>query len=552
MIILAINKFHNASATLMVDGEIVFHIESERLSRYKRDNIPFYAMKQITKYVDHIDILAISGMIRVSNFDTEAIYDAYSAYIFSLGKSFRDHEFIVYDLSDRHHEIHALTAFYNSGFDSALCIVKDGSGSLFLVENPHTGQQNDSAEATSSFIVEYPYNTKCIDKQLSMVYHKKIEPFRLEDGFCLVSDSISEGKAYEALCHKYNLAPLDAGKIMGMAAYGRSTDKFKIYDENGLINSELFGYSEDRTPMLKIDIEEDFQSRADLALSLQSSVEKNVTEYVLKMLEKTQHKNLCLSGGFFLNCSTNYRIAKSIPDDVNLYVEPVSSDAGNSIGAAKAAHYLVNGYDKKRKQNSIYLGPIQNISTEKLSKENWINCSPDEVARLISEKNIVAIFQSRSEAGPRALGNRSILYDPRDPDGKDIVNTVKGREWYRPFAGSILEEFSEQWFDMANLKNSKFMMFAVQVKEDKKSIIPCIIHEDNSCRIQTVSEKDNKYFYELINSFYKLTGVPILFNTSFNLAGEPLVETVEDAIQTFKNSNINYLYFPEIGALLTK
>ena len=168
-----------------------------------------------------------------------------------------------------------------------------------------------------------------------------------------------------------------------------------------------------------------------------------------------------------------------------------------------------------------------------------------EVAELISQKNIVAIFQGQAEAGHRALGNRSILYDPRDPDGKEKVNTVKGREWYRPFACSILLEHVHDWFDMAGLKESPYMMYAVNVKEGKKDLIPCVIHVDNTCRIQTVSPEQNLHFYNLIKAFYEITNVPLLFNTSFNLAGGVIVETEDEAINVLDRSKINYLYLPE-------
>jgi carbamoyltransferase len=176
--------------------------------------------------------------------------------------------------------------------------------------------------------------------------------------------------------------------------------------------------------------------------------------------------------------------------------------------------------------------------------------SYSEVAKLIADKNIVALFQGRSEAGHRALGNRSILYDPRDPNGKDHVNIVKQREWYRPFAASVMLEHAHDWFDMAGLKESPFMMFAVDVIKDKQDLIPCVTHVDGTCRIQTVTEKQNLNFYNLINAFYELTGIPMLFNTSFNLAGEVIVETEEEAIDVIQRSKIEYLYLPEKQTLI--
>ena len=176
--------------------------------------------------------------------------------------------------------------------------------------------------------------------------------------------------------------------------------------------------------------------------------------------------------------------------------------------------------------------------------------TPFDVAKLITDKNIVALFQGRSEAGHRALGNRSILYDPRDPNGKNHVNIVKQREWYRPFAASVMLEHVHDWFDMAGLKESPFMMFAVDVIKEKQKLIPCVTHVDGTCRIQTVTKEQNLNFYNLINAFYELTGVPMLFNTSFNLAGEVIVETEEEAIDVIQRSKIEYLYFPKKQTLI--
>jgi carbamoyltransferase len=173
-----------------------------------------------------------------------------------------------------------------------------------------------------------------------------------------------------------------------------------------------------------------------------------------------------------------------------------------------------------------------------------------QVSTLLINQKIVAMFQGKSEAGPRALGNRSILFDPRNPDAQAYVNRIKKREWFRPFAGSILKEHAKDWVDMAHIDESPFMMYAFQIKKDKKAIIPGIVHADGSCRMQTVTEHQNIHFYRLIKSFYEKTGVPILFNTSFNLGGEVLVQTVEDALDTLSRSDIDYLYLPEIGQLI--
>ena len=172
-----------------------------------------------------------------------------------------------------------------------------------------------------------------------------------------------------------------------------------------------------------------------------------------------------------------------------------------------------------------------------------INSIEEAVTILLEQKPLV-IFQGPSEWGPRALGNRSILFDPRNKDAKNIVNFFKKREWWRPLAGTILLEHVHEWFDIATLKESPFMSFAVDAKQQAIEKIPSIVHVDNTCRIQTVTKEQNLNYYNLINEFYKKTNVPILLNTSFNLAGYPIVETLEQAIWTCSGSEFKYLYIP--------
>jgi len=170
----------------------------------------------------------------------------------------------------------------------------------------------------------------------------------------------------------------------------------------------------------------------------------------------------------------------------------------------------------------------------------------EEALKIILDQKPLIIFQGHSEWGPRALGNRSILFDPRNKDAKNIVNNFKKREWWRPLAGTILLEHVHDWFDIATLKESPFMSFAVDAKQQTIEKIPSVVHVDNTCRIQTLTQEQNFYFYNLIKEFNKITGVPILLNTSFNLAGFPIVETYEQAIFTMKYSDFKYMYKPEL------
>jgi len=552
MIIVGINRsFHDGSIALLKDNKVIFSIHAERLSNIKYDPSVFQAINLIKNYVDHVDYVVLSGTtpaVTQNQFGHEMDY--YSSSIYALDKSFFLHGFQTFDLSHMHHEIHASTAFYNSGFDSALCIVKDGGGSILSFF-----PGDESSESSSAFTMSYPNEVQLVEKHLTTrsIFDDLVIEIN-KDVF--LTRTVSEAGAFEITAKELGFTFHDAGKIMGMSSYGHDDKKnIKIY-KNGLINNDLFLLdfrNSTNNSRLTVEIGEDFQSKANFAYKLQKEMQDNVADYVLRLLEKTQQKNLCLSGGLFLNCVSNYNLLKRLPKDINVYVEPMSNDAGNAIGAAKFMYHKLTQDKTIKRQTNIYYGPKYNYTVDDLKNEKIIkDVTPSQVAKLISEKNIVAMYQGRSECGPRALGNRSILYDPRDPNGKDHVNIVKKREWFRPFAGTVLYENAKDWFDLQSLDESKFMMFAVDVLKDKQSLIPAITHVDGTCRIQTLKKEDNENYYNLINEFYKITNVPILFNTSLNLAGDAINETLEDALNTLHNSEINYLYLPELNVLVTK
>jgi carbamoyltransferase len=289
----------------------------------------------------------------------------------------------------------------------------------------------------------------------------------------------------------------------------------------------------------------------DMAYAIQESTENRMIDLIRKAHEETGETNIVVCGGYGLNCVANYKYLQEFPD-LNIYCEPISHDGGTSIGGANYIWHEVCSNKEPKKQSSVYYGPQYNPSDyeEYLEGLDVSDTNYEEVSSIIREGNIVTIFQGRSEGGPRALGNRSVMFDPTIVDGKDHVNEVKHREWFRPFACSIKKEKVHEWFDLAGREESPHMMYAVNCLEGVEKKIPSVIHVDGTCRIQTVTEEQNKHYYNLIDAFEKLSGVPILFNTSFNLGGEPLVETIEDAIKTLQNSDIEYLYLPEIQKLV--
>lgn len=542
MINVGISRVHNSAVSLLHDGDLIFHTENERLSNIKYDAFPFHALSKLTQYTTQIDNVCLAGVAKTVPCENYTDLDVYTTYIKHLGKTFFNNDITVYDLWEHHHLLHASCAFYNSGFDQALCIIKDGMGSEYHINDERFKQGSYGRETCSTFTASYPAQFALIDKEVLVGF-----PCDESIDNVHINNKVSEALVFQKTSKLFGFHELDAGKVMGMSSYGK-TETPRTLDSVNFIDGDL------RTGFISSNINDDFQSKADFAYSLQKQSQERVKKYILEMVEKTGIKKVCLSGGFFLNCVANYEYLKDLPEDIKLYIEPISSDAGTSIGAAKLVWHELTGDTTIRKQETLYHGLHHNYTEHeivgKLDKEKYKKVSYEDVARLISHQNIVALYQGRSEAGPRALGNRSILYDPRDPNGKEIVNKVKNREWFRPFAGSIIHEETDNWFDMRGLEESPFMMYAVNVLQPEK--IPAITHVDGTCRVQTVKPEQNLHYYNLIKAFNDITGVPILFNTSFNLAGDCIVETIDDALRTIRNSDIKYLYLPEFELLISK
>jgi carbamoyltransferase len=360
---------------------------------------------------------------------------------------------------------------------------------------------------------------------------------------------------------------------MGLFPYGKENEnipklfnsfgKFPLSNRNLIIptypNSAVVStenYSELNNEFSCDDVTH-LQNRRDLAWACQKETQEQALNLILSAVKLTGKQKVVLSGGYGLNCVANYHYLTKLRDEgIEIYCEPISNDGGTAIGVALLFYYML-GKPKVNLQRDIYLGPkytYTNLEIESLAKDYGgivTDCQHNDVVELLTKKNIVAMFQGRSENGPRALGNRSILFDPRFKDGKDFVNQVKRREYFRPFAGTILEEDVHDWFDLRGMQNSPHMMYAVNCQPGVEEKIPSIIHVDGTCRIQTVNRSENEHYYDLIKCFKDKTGTPILFNTSFNLGGEPLVETLEDALWTLSKSDIDYLYLPEYNKLVT-
>ena len=569
-IICSISRGHNASTTLMIDGKVIFYLEEERLSRFKRDGTPLLGMAKVYEYVDHIDHLVVCHTHRGAPTVDWTTEDLYKSWMRKLCK--RKHGYKVTFIDSIHHEMHSDIAFINSGFDSAASVIADGAGSFLNIE----AFDNTIYEFESIYHVKKGLNTKTVYKHYGTDEPCGYMLLDADNPDIILTEFPGIVKEYEAITRYCGFNSIEAGKTMGLSPYGQPNPDIPPMFVNGFGNRNLFKPNypngayvvEDRYKIIRddyhahngeVDTGEYTQVQKDLAYAIQKESEDQMCALIQKAHEKTGETNIVICGGYGLNCVANYKFKQRFPN-LNIYVEPISHDGGTSMGGAYHVYY--NDYVRPGLETNlveppktIYYGPQYDPDTyldyiHEYPSAKVTDASYDSVARLIREGNIVTIFQGRSEAGPRALGNRSILFDPTIKDGKDIVNKVKRREFFRPFACSILAETVHDWFDLAGMDESPSMMYAVDALPGVDEKIPSVIHVDGTCRIQTVTKEQNEHYYNLISAFEKLSNVPILFNTSFNLGGDPLVEDIDDALDTLSTSDINYMYLPEIQKLI--
>lgn len=541
MKVLGVSPAHDSSVCLIENNKIVKFYKEERLSKKKRDRHPLLSIFKTLEDINEIDCF-----VYCTPYD-----DFYSEYFQAVSKKTKIKNGI--DLSKKHHYQHASLAFYNSGFKSAAVIVVDRNGSRLL--------ENSGSEAETIFIADYPCNFIEIYKSYSMnsIYaHKYIKEKLKELPNCEIECKSNYGitKVYESATTLIMQSVLENGKTMGLSAYGRKNNKFpKLFVDNTNIpldhffsNQEHFGdyatvYAEYSSKANISITEENFQFYADFAWQVQKQTQESICHLIQKTINKTGIKNICITGGYGLNVVSNSYILQTFPN-INFYFEPIADDSGNSIGGAMLGHrMLTNDSEIQKLETTFFHGEWHNIDI------NGELCKIDDVVELLIQQNSVGLYYGKAEAGPRSLGHRSILFDPRNTEAKQLVNRVKQREWYRPFAASMLKEDAEKYFFISDYRNTEFMTVNFNATESAKKEIPGILHIDNTCRIQIVNDIKEP-LYQILTEFKKKTGVGVLLNTSFNLAGMPLVETPEDALWTLNNSELDVLYFPEKNILV--
>ena len=426
-----------------------------------------------------------------------------------------------------HHLSHAASSFFVSGYKNSAIITWDGRGEwpcLLLAK----GQDN---------------NIKIIKEQTVPnslgQFYESITNYLGFDGIgdeykVMGLSALGEPKYYDII--KDLIYTNSEGKVI----INKSKWKYNLYQRN-----QGKGYEVNFKEFNKRSYEDRIEKKhLDLASSVQKVFNEIAVNISRELKKKVNSNNLCLAGGVAQNIIMNQKIYLE-SGFKNIFVQPASHDAGLSLGGVLLAASR-EGIKVSEKYFSPFLGPdfsdnyIKSILDSTAIKYKIVSKTYIEVAKLIANGNVVGWFQGRTEFGPRALGSRSILADPRNPKMKDTVNKkIKFRESFRPFAPSILEDYFEDFFE--NSPENEFMCFGADVKVNKRKFIPAVTHADNTARPQIVRKLRNPLYYNLINSFYKLTKIPILLNTSFNVQGEPIVNTPTDAIKCFYSSGIDYL-----------
>jgi carbamoyltransferase len=550
MISIGINytRTHDSAACITRDGELLFAVAEERLSRVKHDGrfprnaiqacLDFAGVKpsQVDEvcfgwdrpwrgYRHDLKLLATSQMpLTGLNLVTTTMH------FLSLWHQGGGSKRFLQEFSGAHpkfrfvghHLAHAISAYSYSGFDDAAIVVMDGRGAW---------------EATSIW-----------RGRAGRIEH--VATIAFPDSLGLFYASFTEFLGFSPYA--------DEWKVMGLAPYGKPGVDLRMFvDEQSapykVHSGRLFGngggpfsgwpaaLGKPREPESEIS-----DLHKDIAYAVQDRCEAAMMNVVQMALQKTGSRNLCLAGGVALNSKANGKIAASGLVD-NFFVQPAASDDGVALGAALAPYLDDGGRLPVKAMRHAYLGPsFDDAAIESSLKTYKIRYSPlsdpaATAAEFLANGKILGWHQGRMEFGPRALGSRSILADPRDPEMNiKVNNAVKFREWWRPFAPAFKKEIAPEYLESAY--DSPFMILTAQVRPEKRDVIPSVTHVDGSARPQTVEKEISPLYYRMIDEFGKRTGVPVVMNTSFNLRGEAIVHTPTDALRTFFSSGMDALF----------
>jgi len=549
--------YHDSAAAILKDGIVIAAVEEERFSRKKfDDDFPKLAIKWcldesgITP--DQINSVAfydkpvlkferlLDNYIGVAPRGLYSFLDVIPKWIHKrlwvkneIKKNLKG--FTGQIIFPEHHMSHAAYAFFTSSFDKSAILSIDGVGEWTTTSFGFA--QNNEIKLTHD--IRWPHS-------VGLLY----SAFTYFLGF-----QVNEGEY----------------KLMGLSAYGKPkyydliVDNLVDVKDDGSIhlNMKYFSFTHDKvmtnkkfSTLFGIPRRQKNDKTEQIHFDIGASIQRVLEDILLKMAnyvyEKTKMKNLCLAGGVALNGVANYRILKESPFE-NIHIPPSPGDAGSAIGCAQYLYYIHNKNKRiiekdhaKIIRENVYVGPqfddkqikhfldSNKIPYQKFDRQSLLQ----NTAKLISDGNIVGWYQGKMEWGPRALGNRSILADPRDVKMKDTLNEkIKHRESFRPFAPSVLEEHAVDYFEID--VPSPYMLMVANVKQPDK--IPAVTHVDGTGRLQTVSKQSNPLYYDLINEFYRITKIPIIINTSMNVMGEPIVNTPEQAYNMILKTDMDYI-----------
>ena len=558
---------HDTSACLMINGKLIAACEEERFNKKKHTReFPINAindcLKQANLSIHNIHEITLSydpKLLKINNFENliHPTRNRFKIHDLEKLRNLRKQDFDLEDFvrnelkfsgkitSHLHHLCHLASCYYPSGFDESLIISHDGIGevdcSLMGVASNgtisifHQGNQwPNSLGLLYAAITEYLGWRYSSDEGIVM----GLAPFGDD------TQSINSGEqTYQEIFQKiiYPINDFDYEIDKTWIAFHDVRDKW-VSDKF----IKTFGPK-------RIPEEEVKEYHKHVACALQNRLEEIILLQLKKYKEKFKMKKLCFAGGIALNCSLNGKILESKLFD-EIFIQPASGDNGTAIGACYLStknaipdlktsrsdnYYIGSKFTNEEIQNALEVKKVDFFKPENLEKY---------VAKTLNQQKIIGWFQGGAEFGPRALGNRSILTAPFPKEMKDILNSrVKFREEFRPFAPAILSEFANEYFDIN--QSSPHMLIAVNVKAKKISEIPAVVHIDNSARVQTVDKSNNPKFRKLIESFYEETDCPVLLNTSFNVKGQPIVNSPEDAINCFLSTNIDILAIGDFVAV---
>ncbi len=558
--ILGINAYdHDVAACLLRDGAIAFAVAKERINRQKHStgfyhDVIDYCLRAEGITLDDVDLVVRNCYVlpvgelerRLTYQDVPEILPPKERKLAPEYPLFRSRSGKVVDIS--HHVAHAYSAFAVCPFKEGALMVVDGVGS-YAADIAEEGHRIDNLSPLARESESYYRFEGSTLEPLKKVWLEPVTGFLADEFFNMNGLGALYSRVSSYIFSDWN----KCGEVMGLAPYGRA-NQFKplVAFANGSLDVPEWTEAFDQ-PYLpedeKWESSPGMQHWQDLAWRVQEDTERVLIERAIWLRETTGAKNFCIAGGVGLNCVANGKIVREAGFD-NVWIQPAAGDDGIAIGCAYYGHLAIHNKPRSFVMEHAFLGaPYSDRDVEAAAKKWFVTVktcnAPDdditaETARVLADEKVVGWFQGGSEFGPRALGNRSILADPRKAAMKDLLNArVKHRQAFRPFAPIVLAERAAEVFE--GDEDSPFMLLAKRVRPEWKDRIPAIVHVDGTARVQTVRREHNERLYRLLLEFEKLTGVPVLLNTSFNIRGEPIVETPADAMKCFLSTGIDYL-----------